>query len=136
MATNSILNKYVGPWLAQPSPSSIEAFTSGVVAPISPFGVFGVAAPKGLYIVILQLIIDTAGTGGTLRLQISATGSNGATVFSLPAKDVTIQGMESGIFAIDTTGAADMQVSVVSANATGSYSYSYRVICDKKSNQG
>lgn len=135
--TLALLPQYVGPWLAQPSPSRVDAMVTGLNAAFASTAVLGITAPAGMYRVSMLCSVDTVGTAGTVRLQVACTARSGSVIYSLPAHDVTNQGLESGLFIVESAGSGDMLLSAIFAAVTiGSLSYSYRITVDQVSKLG
>lgn len=125
-----------GPWTSQPQKSLAAWSTHGQNAAISINLLQSGPAPVGLYEVSLFFVVDTAGTSGTMRMQVACTGAGGNNIYSLPAHDIAVVGAESGIFLIDSLGSAAMTLTVVPALVTtGSLQYSYRAIVNMLDNQ-
>lgn len=131
-----VLRPRTGPWTSQPQKSSI-AWSTHSQNTAQSFNILQAGnAPTGLYEVSLFLAVNTAGTSGTLRMQVDCVGAGGSTIYSLPAHDITVVGTEGGIFLVDSTNASAMTLSFVFAGATvGSLQYSYRAIVNMLDNQ-
>ncbi len=132
----SILRPRTGPWTSQPAKSSIAWSTHNQNAAQS-FNILQAgSAPVGLYEVSLFLALNTAGTTGTLRMQVDCTGAVGSTIYALPDHDIQVTGTESGIFLVDSNGADAMTLSFIFTSVTvGSLQYSYRAVVNMIDNQ-
>ncbi len=133
----SIIRKRTGPWTSQPAKSLI-AWSTHSQSGQQAFNLLGSGnAPVGLFEVSLFLAVNTAGSTGTIRMQVDCAGAGGSTIYSLPSHDVAFTGTEGGIFLVDSTGASIMTLSILLTDVPGSGGlvYSYRAVVNQIDDQ-
>lgn len=127
---------YIGPYRAQPAPSTANLQLVAQAAAISATGLIGGVAETGLWRANLWITTDTAGTAGTIQLTVSATqgGTDSVGNFSLPPIPVAGFGNASGSFVFQSNGSADIFYATTFLGVTvGSLQYSVRIVLEQLS---
>lgn len=127
---------YVGPYLAQPSPSSAEVGLSNLNSAISAQPLLGANTVNAMYRVSMAIIVTTPGTAGIMNMSCLCQNSAGETrAYVLPSQSVlplTGDAMQSGQFIVDANGSGDIIYNVSFVGVTvGALRYKIRIAVER-----